>query len=56
MSRTTLGFIIALLGMVLIVIPVFLAPTSDVSPLAWASLILTGLGVTWLGASELNPK
>lgn len=53
MSKANLGLSIALLGMVLIVIPFFLAPTSDVSPLAWSALILTGLSITFLGAREL---
>ena len=56
MNKATLGLIIALLGMVLIVVPFFLAPTSDISPLAWSALIFTGLAITWVGARELDTK
>ena len=53
MSKANLGLSVALLGMVLIVIPFFLAPASDVSPMAWIGLMYVGLGVTFLGAREL---
>ena len=56
MSKATLGLIIALIGMVLVVTPFFLAPTSEVSPLAWSALIFTGLAITWVGARELDPN
>lgn len=56
MSKATLGLIIALLGMVLIVVPFFLAPSSNINPMTWIGLIYVGLGVTFLGARTLDTK
>lgn len=56
MNNSRLGFIIAVIGMLFIVAPLELAPSSDVSPMAWATLMLTGFAITWLGAWTMTNK
>jgi drug/metabolite transporter (DMT)-like permease len=54
MIKANLGLGLALLGMVLIVTPFILAPSSNINPMAWIGLIYVGLGITFLGARTLD--
>jgi len=54
MIKANLGLAIALFGMMLMVIPFILAPSSNINPMTWLGLIYVGLGVTFLGARTLD--
>jgi hypothetical protein len=54
MIKANLGLGLALLGMVLIVTPFILAPSSNINPMTWIGLIYVGLGITFLGARTLD--
>ena len=56
MVKANLGLALALLGMVLMVIPFILAPSSNINPMTWIGLIYVGLGVTFLGARTLDTE